>query len=154
MFLFEIQRQKERSYLTMQGRRVLDIKTDSWVAIGKVSWKDSTEVKYMELYPPTHNNLPSPKRHYKNMRVPHNQPLQITGQHVITCGAAFNIPTHTHVLSGLPIGQLIWTVSSPVTYTDKWWSFATSIRVLMKSSLSSDTTINWINAEMTDNLNY
>jgi len=73
----------------------------------------------MELYPPTHNNLPSPKRHYKNMRVPHNQPLQITRQHVIICAAAFSIPTHTHVLSGLPIGQLIWTVSSPVTYIDK-----------------------------------
>jgi len=61
MFLFESQRQRERSYLTWQDRRVSDIKTDSWVAIGKVSWKDSTKVKYMELYPPTHNNLPSPK---------------------------------------------------------------------------------------------
>lgn len=71
------------SYLTKKESRVFDIKTDSWVAIGKVSWKDPTQVKYMGLYPPTHNNLPSPKHHYKNMRVPYNHLLQSTRQHMI-----------------------------------------------------------------------
>jgi hypothetical protein len=39
--------------LKKKERRVVDTKTDSWVARRKVSWNETTEVKYMELYPPT-----------------------------------------------------------------------------------------------------